>query len=493
MTDGMTKKKLQKKNELYVKNIDDWTLYDLVWRSGKPLIDESLYRHERESLKNHTNRIRDGYVFNFGKSIIDIYSFYLNEKKVIRTLEGLENNEQWKMFQKDCDLTGTNYNVFIDEIQKFSSIYGSFGILVNKPGNKNIETIADEIEKSIYPYYAAYSLPNIFDWEWEKDPITHRKFLSFLKLKESGQNYLLWYPDHWEQWTLETPTKQPKKVNDGNNPLGEIPFVWMLNIKDFTYMELGSSDLVDIARIVTSIAQNLSCGEEMIKLAGFPIRRQPMETEDSGDDETQTGPRAVEEFNPEFGDKGKADWMPTEILEPVEAALKWIDRKTDEIYRIAHLSGVHGQRKSNNEVASGLALRYEFSQLNQVLNAKSTNQTEAELQALRLWLKWQDKEELFNNIDIKRSSEFSIDELSVALDNAIVGYKNVVSKTFRVLTQQKIAEHVLPDMSQEDKTKIKTEIEKNTPVKAKIIDTSTKVSTRTALQSKADHSKDGEK
>jgi hypothetical protein len=493
----MTKEELEKKSDLYESNIKSWKLYDLIWRSGEELIEYALYRHERESYKNYLNRLRDGYVFNFGKSIVDIYSFYLNQKKVVRDLKGLREDEQWQMFQKDSDLNGTNYGVLINETQKFSSVFGSFGILINKAGNGEV-TISEEISNKIYPYYALFSLPNIYDWEWKKDTATHRRYLSYLKLKETGDNYLIWTPEFWQQWTMENKNKQPQLVRQGENPLEEIPFVWMVNVKDLKYPEIGASDLIDISHIVTSIAQNLSCGEEMIKLAGFPIRREPMEAQSDNSDtasdseEVESGPVAVAQFNPELGEAGKPDWMPTEILEPVEANLKWIDRKTDEIYRIAHLSGVHGQRKSNNEVASGMALRYEFSQLNQVLNSKATNATEAELQALRYWLMWQNKEELFDEMEIKRSTEFSIDELSIALENAITAYKNVVSRTFRKRVMQKITEHVLPDMTQDDKETIETEIEKDLPATTEIIDTNKSTEVRSAFQSRADHSKDSE-
>jgi hypothetical protein len=489
----MTRQDLESKNELYQKNITAWNKYELVWRSGKDLLEHAIYRHERESSKNFNSRKKDAYVFNFAKSIIDIYNFYLNEKKVTRELPQIDDDEQWKMFVKDADLNGTNYNVLIDEIQKFASVYGSFGILVNKAGDETA-TVAAEIEKGIYPYYALFSLPNIYDWKFEKNPATHRRELVYLKLKEAGDNYLIWTREDWQQWTMENTTKKPELAGYGKNPLGEVPFVWMLNIKDLAYPEIGSSDLVDIADIVISIIQNLSCGEEMIKLAGFPIMREPMETDIFGDDddESDTGPRAVKPFNPEMGAHGKADWMPTEILEPVTANLQWIDRKADEIYRVAHLSGVHGQRKSNNEVSSGMALRYELSQLNQVLNAKGINQTEAELSALRYWLMWQDKEALLKEIDIRRSSEFSIDELSIALENAIRSYQNVVSRTFRKRVMKKMAEHTLPDLSQKDKDQIEKELEANLPEKTEILDGKSIDSVRDAYQSRADHSKDGD-
>ncbi len=206
------------------------------------------------------------------------------------------------------------------------------------------------------------------------------------------------------------------------------------------------------------------------------------------------GPRATVEFDPTLKDS-KHDWMPTEIKEPIEALVMWLDQKREEIYRIAHLAGIHGQRKSDTSgVASGLALRYEFSQLNSVLIAKASNQTEAELQALRLWLKWQGKENLHTDMEIKRSQEFSIDEMSVALDNAITAMNRVMSKTFRIRVQEKIVKHTLPDLSQEDQQTVKKELESKTPEPTQWPEDLKKgsKSVRSALEARADHSLDGQ-
>jgi hypothetical protein len=493
-TDKMTEEKLKEKHPLYSDYIDEWDLYDVVFRSGKPLIEYAIYRHPRESEKNYNARLQDGYVFNFGKTIIDIFHFYLTEKDVVRDLKGLANDPQWEMFVKDADLSGTNYDVLLDEAQKFASVGGSIGILVNKPASRR--TVGQEIKNGIYPYYALYSLTNIYDWTFQKNPITHRRELVYLKLYEGDGLYTLWYPNRWEQWLIGKKYSKPELVDEDFNVLGEIPFLWMNNVKDLMHPEIGVSDLVDVSRIVTSMTQNLSCGEETIKLAGFPIMRIPKVREGEEEDEFAIGPRATSEFDPDVKD-GKADWMPTEILEPIEAMLKWIEKKADEIYRIAHLSGIHGQRKSDTSgVASGLALRYEFSQLNSVLLAKSANQTEAELAALRLWLKWQGKEKLFKDMEVKRSSEFSIDEMSVALDNAITAMNRVMSKTFRNRVQEKIVKHTLPDLSQMDKELIQKEIEANTPEpKPEDWMGDTKKgssSVRSALEARADHSLDGQ-
>jgi hypothetical protein len=282
-----TKLELEAKNDLYKAKAGEWELYDLVFESGKPLITYALRRNPRETVGNWKNRLWIGYSFNFGKSIIEILNFYLCEKDVIRELEPLAKDKQWEAFKLDADLNGTDYGVFLDEAQKLSSVFGSIGILCNKPeGGK---TVAKELKAGAYPF---------------------------------------WYPTYWEQWYVNPKTGKIDIIAEGTNPLGEIPFVWMNNLRNFKTPEVGVSDIIDISHIVISIIQNLSCGEEMINLAGFPIRRQPMgkEGDEEGTDEVETGPRAVEEFDPTLGKDGKPDWMPTEIKEPVEAALAWIDQ-----------------------------------------------------------------------------------------------------------------------------------------------------------------------
>ena len=510
MANFKNKDEMYATSEIYKKNQETWELLDLVYRSGPELIQHSLYKHPLESNENHRARLRDGYVFNFGKSIVNVYNFYLNEKDVVRELPGIEDDPQWKMFTKDTDLLGTDYNVFWNEAQKFASAMGAIGILVNKPGDYSGEgetvdlSIGDEIKDGIYPYYALYSLLNILDWRFERDSRTHRKYLVYLKLRESDNSVTVWEPDIWERWRLAKTTNLPERFEWGENDLGIIPFEWLKNLTNLQTPEIGDSDLLDIAPIITTIAQNLSCGEEMIKLAGFPIMREPMEATDDlvmlEEDDTQktpTGPRAIKQFDPSQGTAGKPDWMPTEILDPVQATLDWVDRKIDEIYRITHLSGVHAQRRSNNKVASGLSIRYEFSQLNSVLVSKAKNLSEAEMACLRYWLQWQSREDLYSDVEIKRSREFSIDEMAVALDNAITALRNVPSKTYRVNMSKKIAMATLPDASQTDLEKIEEEIEENTPEKIEIdynnsSPTGSSHIVRDANEAYADHKNDPE-
>ena len=246
----------------------------------------------------------------------------------------------------------------------------------------------------------------------------------------------------------------------------------MINTRRAANWYLGISDLVEIGRIVCSIARDLSEGQEIIKMAGHPMQRLPMientdeapvsDEETSGEGGQPTSPRTVHYFNPEYGDRGKPDWMPTEVLQPIEAILKWIGTKIDQCFSVALLSGIHGQR-SGEAGESGLKLRYEFKQLFSVLSKKSDNMTEAELTLIRLWLKWKGEPEWFKAIKVTRPKEFSLDDLAVALNNIFVACRNVVSKTFRVEAMDQAAEYTLPTMSDETRKKVHEENETHTP------------------------------
>lgn len=452
----MEVEKLKKKHELYDFYIDSWNFYGLSYEGGRPFIKFALQRHPRETVMNYNQRVHEGINFNYSSSIVDLFNFYLTEKEPIRVLDGLEEDPLWKMFEKDSDLKGTDFNIFMDESQKIASIYGTVGILVNKPAASS-NNRQSQIDNKIYPYCVSYTPQNILDWKFEINIETHRPFLSYLKLKEKDYKYMIWTQDTWEIW-LYDPNKvgKPVRLQSGTNNLGIIPFLWMPNIKDIINPYIGESDIKEISLIVASITRNISQGDEVIKYSGFPMLRKPMRKADDPTEEDVVGEQAVLEFDPSMGDNGKPDWLESEIMEPIEGILKWTDRKADEIFRISHLSGVHGQRKSNNEVASGMALRYEFQQLNSVLGQKGNNMDEGEMKIIKLWLKWQNETK---EINVRREKSFSVDDLTISLDNIFKTMDKTVSDTFYKKAQEEAAKITLPDLSDEDHEIIKKEIE----------------------------------
>lgn len=448
---------LKQTSAIYKANIDYWKFLAAAYNGGKEFINLVLEQHTRETVGNWEARVKEGVVFNYSAIVIDLFSFYLTEKKSNRDMGAVRKDKSWKQFLLDCDLYGTNFDEFINESQKIAAAYGAAGILVDKP-SAEVKSKAQAVKNNIYPYCSVYTLPNILDWKYERDPLTNRPVLKYIKLKEFDGTYILWWENKWEVWDI-IDKKTAKLIKEGDNVLGEIPFIWLQNIKNPENPYIGISDIKEISRITGSIVRNISCGDEVIKFAGFPMMRKPMEEE--GSDTDVSGVQAILEFNPEFGDDGKPDWLESAIAEPIDAILKWVNRKIMEIFQMSHLSGVHAHEKSD-QVRSGVAMRYEFQQLGRVLAKKSENLTEAELKIIYFWLKWQKMETAFSEVNVFRSKDFSVDDLNQNLENYTMSMSLVPSDLYKKQVGKSIARKMLPDIDEDEVKEIDTEIDKAT-------------------------------
>ncbi len=218
---------------------------------------------------------------------------------------------------------------------------------------------------------------------------------------------------------------------------------------------IGTSDIAGIARIDASIIRNLSQGEEVIKYSAFPMMRKPMRRAGEGID--AAGPTAILEFDPQFPN-AKPDWLEAKCAEPVEAIMEWIDKKVGEIYRSVNAGGIQATETST-QAKSGVALQYEFQQLNSKLATKASNLDEAELSIIRLWMKWQNMTG-FDEITVRRPRKFSVEDLSTDLNNALVAKTVVTSTAFGKAISRRIARQCLPGAKPETMEEIDKDIDK---------------------------------
>ncbi len=462
----LTKDELTKTSPLYDANLAEWNYNQMAYDGGETFVNDALVKEARESDNNWAERKARGICFNYAKSIVNIYSFYLNEQHPVRDLGGLQDDELFNMFEEDCDQYGTNFEQFIIEAQKLSSVAGAVGILVDKPvtNKKNLTREAAKADK-IYPYCSAYTLPNIINWEVTRDPVSGKLVLSSLTLREPDNSYLVWTRARWERYSINTDAKAKKDEqvvldDSGKNPLGIIPFLWLQNIRSISRPHIGVSDITEISRITASIIRDISCGDEVIKYAGFPMLRKPQRS--TGDTSADvSGVTAVLEFDPEQGDGGKPDWLEAPTKEPMDAITNWINTKIAEMFQAAHLSGVHAHETSSN-VRSGVSMRYEFQQLSRVLAAKSTNMNEAELRIIEFFILWQGLPFLMKDIIVSRPNDFSVDDLSMTLENLDIASASVNSLTFQKELQKTIVRKTVSDATTSLLNTMYEEIDENT-------------------------------
>jgi len=460
---ALTTSALQETHEVFQQYKDEWTFLQAAYNGAKDLVAYgAIIRHERESKVNYDRRIDEAYGFSYSRSIVDLFNFYLFKETVKRELGKLAKDELWELFVKDCNLEADDFDEFLLNAGKSASIQGQCGILVDKP-NVTTDTKADDFDKKIYPYVALYKSLAILDWEYERDEFNKPK-LVYLKLRDDDDLYRIWTTEKWEIWeeadleleksaatyTRTSPTSpeaqfggmkrtgkgQAKLIDSGNNPLGEIPWVWLYNVKTGE-RGVGHPDISDIARIDASIMRNLSEIEEVITFGAFPMMRKPkLESGQSTLDKDEVGIAGLLEFDVDHPES-KPDWLEAAVAEPIDAILKVIAKKIEEIYRTSNAGGMASMEVST-QAKSGTALKAEFQLLNAKLVAKGILLEKAEMEIIRFWLAWHNQKEWFEEVTIKRAETYEVENLTQNLENILTSKSIVVSSdTFKKKIEKK--------------------------------------------------------
>lgn len=434
---------LKSTHPLYQANADAWKFQRAAYKGVDALIDNGEFpRHERESVDNYKRRKKELYGLNLSRAIVDILNFYLFTNEAKYDFGSIADDELLMMFLSDCDKYGNSFENIVKLQSRTASIQGHAGFLVWRAALP-VESKADQLAAKDYPVISTYSALNILDWRFEG----YR--LVYLKLQE-GDDYRIITPDSMELWRImdgeAVLVGEPAK-----NPLGEIPFVWLINDREGASV-IGRSDIEGIAKIDKSIVNNLSQIEEVIQYAAFPMMRAPRKTPGTTPAEDLVGVTAVLEFDP-MRPEAKPDWLEAKCAEPVDAILRVIELKMLEAYRSQNVTGlVSSSSRANSDQASAR----EFQMLNARLSNKSEQLEGSQMQIMGYWAAWLG---LKWDGAIERPHDFDIENLKADLDNLIIATSLVKSRTFGQLVQKYIAREAIDEIPQDTLLAIDQEID----------------------------------
>ena len=448
----MDTKELKSTHSEYDKNVNEWEKFKAAYSGTKALIDYGvLKQNTREEDRAYKYRKESAYGFNYSARIINIINSYIFQKPGSNDYGALANDALFKMFLDNADINGVSFSNVVNDLQRWASIYGHIGILIDKPIIEGRRTVSQDLQDGIYPFITSYTPLNILDWTYDR--INGRSVLSYIKLLDDDGNYRLWWRDSWEVWELVK--DKPVMISRGINPLNEIPFVFMIN-ETTEVRNIGKSDIQEISRMDIAILRLLSGSEEIFNLASFPMLMKPYLPPNAVDDSV-VGVGNVIEFDPK-NPNSKPEWLKTEVAEPIQSITEWIKGIIEEIYKSIHASGLN----SGSQVKSGEALTKEFSALNAFLAKKSKNTViKTESQVIYYWLKWQGKSELFSGVNIDRPLDFDTSSLSNELDNLSVARVMVKSDTYQNLLQKMIARKTIPTITPDNEAIINKEIDED--------------------------------
>lgn len=455
-------KDLRATHEDYANDWMEWVFLTAVYEGVRQLVEIGVVKqHEREEDAAFLRRMTELFGLNYSRAVVDLVNFYLFKKEPERNLPpALANDDAWKAFMEDCNHYGDSFPDFLADQARWAAVMGHIGFLVDKP-NLQLGTRAEERNLGIYPYLSVYHPVNILDWQYKRD-VTGRPRLVYLKLRDDDGSYRIWWQDRWQLWEepeTEDGEEAPEDaeavlVDEAENPLLEIPFVWMHNLRGRKW-PMGVSDLHEIGRIDLSIVRELSQISEIIGFNSFPLLLAPM-MEEGTETQDEVGPTAVIEFDPEHPE-AKPEWMQPVSEGVIKAIWEGIEKKGREIYRIANAGGLQ-QVDTATVAKSGTALSAEFQQLNSKIVSKAVNVEKAENGVLYFWMRWQGLDAQIPEAWIKRDRDYDVSSLSSDLADALTAKTVVHSDTFKQEVEMRVARAMLPDAEDDTMNKIEDEI-----------------------------------
>lgn len=368
-------------NEHWKRNIERWQFLINSYLGGKDYKDgKYLTAYVMEDMADYEGRIDNTPLDNHVKAVVAIYNSFLFRTPPKRLFGNLSNDPGLTPFLKDADLDGRSFDAVMRDISTYSSIYGHCWIVIDKPAS-NAYTRAEELNQGIRPYISIYTPENVLDWSYSRN-MNGSYSLSYIKVFEGESNgkqtYRIYTPE-----TISVISTTPDSENvtveyEVPNALGTVPAICVYGQRS-PVKGLGISDVGDVADMQRAIYNELSEGEQILRLTNHPSLVKTASTQASA------GAGAIIQVPEDLPGELKPY-----LLQPsgasIDGLLKSLMQKVESIDRMAHMGGI---RSIETRRLSGVALATEFQLLNARLAEKGANLEHAEEQLWRLYARWQ--------------------------------------------------------------------------------------------------------
>ena len=350
-------------NSVYTANSDDWKMFEAGYKGGRAWKEMNyLYQYINETSAQLQERVKQTPLENHCEGVVSTYSGFIWRDPPKRNLGTLNNNVPLNALLKDADREGTPFNEFMKQVMIWGSVYGLVWVILDKPSS-TAYTKADEINGGIRPYLRFYTPLDVTDFEFTPKPTGEYELTWF----EVQEQYTTREGDvkimrQWSKESVVTSTTIGKETQTTTikNPIGRIPATPHYNKKSLT-RGLSTSDLQDIAGLQISIYNDLSELSQMIRGANHKTLVKNI------NDQASSGAGGVIIMDPDTP-AGKLPYLLQADASALTGLLNTIDKKTEMVNRMAHLTPVRTYRK---QTISAVAIETEFQILNTLLADKA--------------------------------------------------------------------------------------------------------------------------
>lgn len=410
--------------------------YQLMWDAYTGLggfQDGSyLVRYPRETDEKYKRRQQLAFYPNFPKKIVETFASHIFKKPPQRQIE----SKAYLEFIQNTDKNGTYIDDFMRKLCKLSLVFGTVFVIVDKPQGSAL-TVAQEKELGLSPYITVRLPTQVKELEIDiYGRLTKIVFQEELFLRTFTQN-------SWEVKSIKT-----NEVYTGEHALGTIPVVAVSWADPLLPTEIFAPPFIhEIAYASKDLYNAISELREILRSTTFPILTLPTK-QPVGD--ITVGTENFIAYDPEGG--GKPDFI-APPPDPAKIYMEYIQLLIEQIYKLANLEFVMG----TSQQKSGVALEFEFQDLNSMLSGIAMNLEQAEYKIAELVARWSGEEGFKGTISYEK--DFSYRDIERDLKIAIDALSLQISQTFDSELKKRLARALLPDADEHIMERIDNEID----------------------------------
>ncbi|WP_340689816.1 hypothetical protein [Hydrogenobacter thermophilus] len=397
-----------------------------------------LVRYPRETDEKYKRRQELVFYPNLTRKIVETYVSTVFSTSPQRQ----DLPPEYELFIQDTDLNKTHIDEFMKNLLRLSLVFGTVFVIVDKPKGQAL-TRLEEREKRLYPYLT----------------IRTPDMVELLELDEYGRITRIVFREYQNYLTFNTAGWVRSKDREGNNVIeaGELGFMPVVAVswrESLLPTEIPIQPFIhEIAYLNRDLYNAISELREIIRTITFPVFTLPVKDmtaiEELQRQGLTIGTENVILYNPEAGGRPEFIAPPPE---PAKVYLEYINMLIELIYKSANLEFVLGVKQEK----SGIALEFEFQELNKMLSSLANQMEQAEYKIAKTFMAYYNSD-FTGSITYKKDFSFRDVErvLKLAYDTLALN----ISPTFNNEVYKMIARLVLSEADESTLKRIDNEID----------------------------------
>ena len=254
-------KRLQSSRSDYDAKVDDWQFMLRSYEGGFEYVgQDTLFTHTREHKDDYAARLKRAHFQNYCQPIVDFVPDFIYQSPIERQPDAA-NRAAFGPFVKNVNRAGADMQEFMRDVAEDARTFGHVWVEAAKPAvPEGVDlanvSLAQARQLNLMPYFVKVLPTEVLDWVIDENGtcvyIKRKQTLDILigRKRQSIERYTEYYVDYWKVTDVNVDDEQHPKIvdtKDGENTLGQVPYVFVPHKRSKTNSDFGKSAIADIA------------------------------------------------------------------------------------------------------------------------------------------------------------------------------------------------------------------------------------------------------